>query len=61
MGKGKVCLYPPPAGYSLLFDLLLVDIKAIAVKSGLDVPKHLMVQKSDRQVSSMTHRDIPVE
>jgi hypothetical protein len=44
-----------------IFDLLLVDIKRIAIKSGLEVPKNLLVQANDQHTSGMDYRGVSVK
>lgn len=44
-----------------LFDLLVVDLKRIALKSGLDVPENVIARENDRQASDMTYRGVSVK
>lgn len=44
-----------------IFANLMVDVKSVAVKVGLQVPKHLLNNSSVAQASNLTYRGVTVE
>lgn len=44
-----------------IFTDLMVDVKGVAVKAGLEVPKHLLNNSKAAQGSNLTYRGVAIE